>query len=403
MIKTNKKSLSLPAFHILIIGFSVVVLLLIILLSAYQLIDKNNQTLQLLSSSGVQITKLEKELDETRKKLSELENTDQIKINNSLNSEIENIQKTFNSATKIYEDIVDLKIAKVNTQKIDEKFSSLLKSLSDRKYTEAQVKIDETVASIKNENDKLAASTVASISTANLTSSNSAPDSGYRRQQVSTDLGDFAVDIVAADLSSTKVIIDTASDSDCRNDCAVMPVGSYAARSGAYAAINGSYFCPSSYPSCADKKNSFDTLLMNKNKTYFNSDNNIYSTVPAAIFSSQARFVSQSLEWGRDTGVDGVIANQPLLTLGGQLLFSGDADAKKSSKANRSFIGSTSNKVFMGVVYSASVAEAAKVLHTLGIQNSLNLDSGGSTAFWVGGYKTGPGRDVPNAVLFVRR
>ncbi len=57
----------------------------------------------------------------------------------------------------------------------------------------------------------------------------------------------------------------------------------------------------------------------------------------------------------------------------------------------------------MGVVYSSSVAEAAKVLHTLGIQNSLNLDSGGSTAFWVGGYKAGPGREVPNAVLFVKR
>lgn len=182
-----------------------------------------------------------------------------------------------------------------------------------------------------------------------------------------------------------------------------MSVGNYASRSGAYAAINGSYFCPASYPSCSDKKNSFDTLLMNKNKTYFNSDNNVYSTVPAVIFSSQSRFVSQSLEWGRDTSVDGVIANQPLLTHNGQLLFGGDSDAKKTSKANRSFVGSSGNKVFMGVVYSASVAEAAKVLHTLGIQNSLNLDSGGSTAFWVGGYKAGPGRDVPNAVLFVKR
>jgi hypothetical protein len=51
-----------------------------------------------------------------------------------------------------------------------------------------------------------------------------------------------------------------------------------------YAGINGVFFCPSTYPSCAGKTNSFDTLLMNKNKTYFNGTNNIYSTVPAVLF-----------------------------------------------------------------------------------------------------------------------
>lgn len=400
--KTTKR-VHLISFRVIIVSFILVILFLITILSFYHLATKNSQTDQLLNKSNSQIAALQKDLDDTRKVLMDLESSDQVKINNELNTEIKNIQKTFNDAVTVYENIVDLKVAKVNTQKIDEKFSSLLKSLSDRKYIDAETKIAETRALIKSENDKLVASTTASVSTANLTSSNSAPDSGYRRQQVTTDIGSFAIDIVTGDLSSTKVIIDTASDSDCRNDCPVMSVGNYASRSGAYAAINGSYFCPASYPSCADKKNSFDTLLMNKNKTYFNSDNNVYSTVPAAIFSSQSRFVSKSLEWGRDTGVDGVIANQPLLTLGGQLLFAGDSDAKKTSKANRSFIGSSGSKVFMGVVYSASVAEAAKVLHTLGVQNSLNLDSGGSTAFWVGGYKAGPGRDVPNAVLFVRR
>ncbi len=397
------KRFHMPSFRLIILSFVVLILILITILSIYILASKNDQTSQLLDKSSVQITALQKDLEDTRKVLAELESTDQIKVNNDLNTEIKNIQKTFNEAVTVYEDIVDLKIAKVNTQKIDEKFSILLKSLADRKYTDSEAQITETKALIKTENDKLVASTVASVSTANLTSSNSVPDSGYRRQQVSTDIGSFTIDIVTGDLGSTKVIVDTASDGDCRNDCPVMSVGNYASRSGAYAAINGSYFCPASYPSCSDKKNSFDTLIMNKNKTYFNSDNNVYSTVPAAIFSSQARFVSKSLEWGRDTGVDGVIANQPLLTHSGQLLFGGDSDAKKSSKANRSFIGSSGSKVFMGVVYSSSVAEAAKVLHTLGIQNSLNLDSGGSTAFWVGGYKAGPGREVPNAVLFVKR
>ena len=37
----------------------------------------------------------------------------------------------------------------------------------------------------------------------------------------------------------------------------------------------------------------------------------------------------------------------------------------------------------------------------MGVQNALNLDSGGSTALWSGGYKVGPGRNIANAVLLV--
>lgn len=58
-------------------------------------------------------------------------------------------------------------------------------------------------------------------------------------------------------------MVDTASDSTCTRDCPALPLAEYVSRSGAYAGINGSYFCPADYPSCADKKNSFDTLLMN--------------------------------------------------------------------------------------------------------------------------------------------
>jgi len=178
----------------------------------------------------------------------------------------------------------------------------------------------------------------------------------------------------------------------------------YVSRSGAYAGVNGSYFCPASYPSCAGKTNSFDTLLMNKNKVYFNSDNNVYSTVPAVIFlGGSVRFVGQSLEWGRDTGPDGVIANQPLLVSGGTVVFGGDDDPKKGSRGGRSFVANRGSVVFIGVVHNATVAQAALVMKALGMDNALNLDDGGSTALWHGGYKAGPGRNIPNAILFIRK
>ncbi|TSC85421.1 MAG: Uncharacterized protein G01um10147_1159 [Microgenomates group bacterium Gr01-1014_7] len=228
---------------------------------------------------------------------------------------------------------------------------------------------------------------------------------GYSRQTVSADGQNYTVDIIAADLNSTKVIVDTASDSDCSNNCPTLPLADYVTRNGAYAGINGSFFCPAEYPSCTGKTGSFDTLLMNKSKHYFNSDNNVYSNVPAAIFSpGSARFVGQSLQWGRDTGVDAVIANYPLLVSGGNINFTEVANEPKfGQKGPRNFIAAKGNIVYIGVVRNATMGESAKVLHALGMGEALNLDEGGSTALWFGGYKSGPGRNIPNAVLFVRR
>ncbi len=234
---------------------------------------------------------------------------------------------------------------------------------------------------------------------------NALPGSGFSNQNVSVDGYTYPVAIIAADLNSTRVIVDTASESDCGNSCPVLSLADYASRNGAYAGINGSYFCPADYASCAGKTNSFDTLLMNKGKRYFNSDNNVYSTVPAAIFSAgSARFVGQSLEWGRDTGPDSVIANYPLLIAGANINFTEVPNEPKfGNKAPRTFIAAKGNMVYIGIVYKATMGESAKVLKALGMDGALNLDQGGSTALWSGGYKAGPGRSIPNAILFVNR
>lgn len=233
---------------------------------------------------------------------------------------------------------------------------------------------------------------------------NTPPGAGYSKQSVKSDKGQFSVALVAADMGSTRVIVDTASSSDCSNDCSVLSLGEYVSRNGAYAGVNGSYFCPASYESCAGKTNSFDMLVMNKNKSYFNSSNNVYSTLPAVIFGyGTIRFVGQSLEWGRDTSADSVLANYPMLIQGGNIAYAGSSDGKLTSKGNRSFVGNKGSTVYIGVVFSVTVEESAYTLKALGLENALNLDDGGSTALWSGGYKVGPGRGLPNAILFVQK
>lgn len=385
-------SLSLP----FLIGGGIVLFVISITL-IFLFYTQKNELVKSTNESNI----LSNKLASVSAQLTELINEDQYKINKDLKVEIAQIQKTYKKTVTTYEGLLKVKEISKNTKGFDAQLAKSLTLLSDRNYMDAETQLNDLNKKIQDETEKISSSF--SIP-ANVPTNNSPPSSGFSRQQVNSDIGSYLVDIVSADLGSTRVIVDTASDGTCANNCPVLSLGDYVSRSGGYAGINGSYFCPEAYPSCVGKTNSFDTLLMNKNKVYFNSDNNKYSAVPAVIFlGGSIRFVGQSVEWGRDTGIDGMIANQPLLLSGGNIAFGGDGDPKKGSKGSRSFVGNKGNTVYIGVVHNATVAEVSHVLKTMGLENALNLDSGGSTALWSGGYKVGPGRNIPNAIVFVRK
>jgi exopolysaccharide biosynthesis protein len=397
---TFNGSTTLPS-KIALIGFLAVVCFLI-----FNAVTKTQQLTQEKNASQTQLSLTQQQLTDTQASLSAVLAQDQYQRNEQLEKEIKDIHQTYQQTVLAYENILDLKDAgaaiKV-TQPLDALFTQTLIKLSNRDYIAGST----TLAQLKTETDKQKATlaTTSFTPAADAQRIQEAPGSGYRRQAVDTSVGTFQVDIVAGDLNSTRVQVETASEGNCRDGCPVSALGDYVARSGGYAGINGPYFCPAEYPSCAGKTNSFDTLLMNKNKVYFNSDNNVYSTVPAVIFSgSSARYVGQSSEWGRDTGVDAVIANQPLLLSGGQISFGGDGDPKKGSRGSRSFIGSKGSTVYIGVVRNATVAEVAIVLQAMGLESALNLDSGGSTALYTNGrYVAGPGRQTPFGIVLVQK
>ena len=357
-----------------------------------------------LTKQNKQNLVLEEKLKDVSSKLKDLENQDQYKINQNLKENIKNIETSYKDAVSLYEKIVDLKAQKQDTISLDKEFAQSLSFLSDLNYGSGSASLKALSLDIDKKQSELAATQVVNSTPQNVTQSNTPPSGGFSVQSVSTDNGSFTVYIVAADLNSTRVIVDTASSGDCSNNCPVLPLSDYVSRNGAFAGINGTYFCPADYPSCAGKTNSFDLLIMNKNKVYFNSSNNVYSTNPAVIFSgNSARFVGQALEWGRDTGVDSVLSNFPLLVSGGNVAYSSGGDAKFAPKGPRDFIANKGSTVYIGTILGASMADAAKVLKTLGMDNALNLDEGGSTALWYGGYKMGPGRNIPNAILFIRK
>lgn len=364
--------------------------------------DRARSQTVLLEENRQTLADLDAQLASASATIEQLMLEDQRVRNDQLEATISAIQKTYKDSVGAYEQLLDLRGDTADTQKIEESLASAIAQLSEQNYGSASATLKTVVSEIKSLQQKLAAAAVAP--TPKATVSNDAPSNGYSRQQVQTDIGGFVVSLIAGDLGSTKVIVDTASAGDCGNDCPVLSLSDYVSRNGGYAGVNGSYFCPASYPSCAGKTNTFDLLLMNKDKTYFNSDNNVYSNNPAVIFGGgYIRFVGAASEWGRDTGIDSMLSNYPLLVSGNQVRFNGDGDPKKGSKGNRSFVANKGNTVYIGVVHGATVAESAHALQALGMDNALNLDSGGSTALWSGGYKVGPGRSIPNAIVFVRK
>ncbi len=320
---------------------------------------------------------------------------DQVVKNIELGKEIDNIQKTYVAGAKLFEDRADLVITIGKVATVDKELAKFLSLLSDKKWEEAQ----EQTKKVQSEIDKIVAANVPKVATVtNAPASNTAPSSGYSRQKVSTARGEFVVSMVVA--PGARAVIETASDSDCSDNCPTKSLAEYVSANGGFAGINGSYFCPPDYPQCQGKVNSFDTLAVNgRSKAVLNRANNVYSTVPlVASYGTSLSFYDQTVQWGADTSSGGGLANYPRLLRDGSV-----ATTQENGKGTRGFIGMKDGAIVIGHVFGASFADVAEVLKTLGLQNAMNLDGGGSSALWAdGGYKVGPGRGLPNAIVLVR-
>lgn len=223
--------------------FIIILLALIAILSADKFLITNQKLL-----------KLNQNLANTQKELDALKNQDQYKINKDLIDKMQKSQDAYNKTILSYQKIVDLRDQKQNTSNLDNLLAQVLSDLSKLNYASAQEKLTDLNSQIDKANATLARNAAPAGQTTTAAINNSPPGSGYSYQAVKNDQGTFNIAIIAADLNSTRVIIDTASDSDCSNNCPVLPLGTYAARSGAFAAINGSFSVQPSIQAVREKQ-----------------------------------------------------------------------------------------------------------------------------------------------------
>lgn len=237
-------------------------------------------------------------------------------------------------------------------------------------------------------------------------------ESSYQSLVVSTNRGSFSTLVAKFNLASGqfKVITDTANDDDCADGCATKSLGSFVSGVGGFAGINGTYFCPADYSSCAGQTNSFFWKVFNSRlNKMINNANGLGEYDPFIAFNSsgQARYFS-SWDAHRGSGFEitaGINCKPALISSGNNILNEGSLDDKqRSTKSNRGAIGLNGQILYLVIAKSATVIDLASVMDSLDVSYAFNIDGGGSSAMiYNGSYKAGPGRGLPNALIVARR
>lgn len=236
--------------------------------------------------------------------------------------------------------------------------------------------------------------------------------SKYYKQSVETSRGTFAATIMSFELGpgKIKVVVDTAADGDCANDCPVLPVADYVKRNGGIAGINGTYFCPTAYPDCAGKTNSFYWKLFNSRLAKMINPNNFLGEQDPFIMFDNVGNYSYRTAWSgyADSGFPlyAGFSCKPGLVYGSKVILDDNTldDKQRTSKITRQALGFIGSTMYVVYISSATVIDLASVMESLGMEKALNIDAGGSTGmYYNGAYKLGPGRSVPNALVFVEQ
>jgi len=246
--------------------------------------------------------------------------------------------------------------------------------------------------------------------------------SSYKfRQAVNVAGDDFFVDIVEIDLNNPnlKIITDTANSEDCPGVCSAKPLIDYVLENNAFAGINGTYFDTSR----AKLNYYFFPVYNSRLKTFINTNQLKYPTTgPIMAFDENNKFyyfkdsrefagVAQ-FEAKYGVKLQAAIGNKPRLVEDGKNLLidweldSGQANVKTirtaiAYKAGKSL--GDKGKIFLVVARKATVVDLAEILKAMEVEHAINLDGGSSTALYYNDeHVIGPGRNIPNAILFAQ-
>jgi len=324
----------------------------------------------------------------------------------------EDKKKTEEQKIKLEAKMNDYKSQKVDVSGVEKQIPKISDLIDQKKFPEAQEliasldkKLDELMAAKKEADRKVAEEAARKASEAQKAQTASVmAGSGYQYFTIGTDRGNFNIHLVKMNLSGLRIVTDTADASECYNNCTAKPLINYVSENGGFAGINGTYFCPPDYSWCSSKVNTFDTpvyntrlgKLLHADKLFWN-DRSMFVFGP----SNEVSFFAQARDYN-GTAMKAAIANFPGLVNNRQNIVNNYPidDKSRNAKINRNGIGVGGGYVYLVSTQGATVPDLASIFMALGVDYALNLDGGGSSALYYGGYKVGPGRSLPNAIIF---
>lgn len=260
--------------------------------------------------------------------------------------------------------------------------------------------------------------------------------SNYKHQKITTVDGEFSIDVVEINLDNPnlKIITDTKKpypgdiDRNSSRTYGANSLGEFALEHDAFAAVNGTYFDTGS-----SKRNYYFFPVLNSSSGELINEDQLkyWTTGPIMAFDENNKFYyfKDSREfpvkdWYRDgdgsageafkkaygVKLQAAIGNKPrLIEEKMNLLIEWDIDKKqRDTKALRNALAWKAGKdknsngtLYLVIARSATVPELANIMKVMVVDYALNLDGGYSSALWYNDeYMMGPGRDVPNVILF---
>lgn len=236
----------------------------------------------------------------------------------------------------------------------------------------------------------------------------------FRSFTLTNAAGSFPIRVISLKKNSFDLLTDTAETGDCASNCAALSLKDFVERNNATIGIHGTYFCPPDYPACEGKVNTFLPPVMHSALgTLLNENGLRFFNRPLVTVAQDGRFsffhrasalgsTLQDVETATGGPLRAVIGNWPSLVENGVSVAAGEPSEPGFLVAGtRGGIGWNSDTVFLVVASNATMEQFASIFVTLGAQFAMNLDGGGSVAlFEDGAYRVGPGRLLPNAIIF---
>jgi hypothetical protein len=227
----------------------------------------------------------------------------------------------------------------------------------------------------------------------------------YQSYTITTPEGIFPVRVITLQKAAFEMITDTAELADCARDCDALPLKTYVEENGGTIGIHGTYFCPPDYADCAEKINSFLPPVLNSaTGTLINGDTLQFHNRPIVAYEKdgQYRYYESGSHLTNLPELQAALGNWPaLLQDGVSVIDSQPMESGFLAKGTRGGIGWNNDNIFLVVASNATMKNFASIFTSLGATTAMNLDGGGSVAMYAdGAYKVGPGRLLPNAIVF---